>query len=47
MGELYTEKKFMWCQQIPAPDVPTLKEFYQAGAAMCLLHLGSEKSQTA
>lgn len=38
------EVGFMWCQQRPAPDVPTLKEFYQAGAAMCQLHLGSDKS---
>lgn len=35
----------MWCQQNPAPDAATLKEFSAAGAAMRLLHLGADKSQ--
>lgn len=38
------EVGFMWCQQHPAPDAPMPKEFYQAGAAMCQLHLGSDTS---
>lgn len=44
-GPLYTEMKFMWCQQNPHPDGPKLKEFDQAGAATCLLQLEADKSQ--